>query len=268
MRKQRIALPEIRQDLRNYYNALHALGMEPIAITDTAGTAELQAEAMRQAARESTEKGISEGLTASDYIPEFLDYSRFCVEDYDGLVLPGGGDIDPKRYGQRNQGMCKGIHEDLDELQFLVFDSFIKAKKPVFGTCRGQQLINVYFGGTLIQHLPTFERHVRPADSKIDKVHGCRAEKGSWIELLYGSEFFHNSAHHQAADRLGDGLVIDSHCTEDGVAESLHHRELPIYAVQWHPERMCLKYERTDTVNGLEVFRFFQNIVESSRNAG
>ena len=241
MKKHRIAIPEIHQDLRNYYNVLFAIGAEPVAIT-------LQPERMEPE------------LTDGEIMPEFLDYSDFRVEDYDSLVLPGGGDILPARYGQTDQGQCKGMSEDLDELQFAILDRFVKAEKPVLGTCRGQQLINVYFGGTLIQHLPTSERHARSEGCKTDKIHGCKAEKGSWMEKIYDSKFLHNSAHHQAIDLLGEGLVIDTHCVEDGVIEAVHHSRLPIYAVQWHPERMCLKYKREDTVNGVAVFRFFDEL--------
>jgi tRNA A22 N-methylase len=64
----------------------------------------------------------------------------------------------------------------------------------------------------------------------------------------------------EIALRLGDGLAIDSRCPLDGVIEAFHHTSLPIYAVQWHPERMCLAHERSDTVNGLDLFRFFCGI--------
>lgn len=234
MRRPRIAVPEIDQDVRNYTRAVMAAGMEPIVIS-------VQSEQVHQ-----------------NYQQEYLDYSEFKPEAYDGLLIPGGGDINPRRYGQENRGSIM-IMDALDDLQFAMLDDFVKSGKPVLGICRGHQVINVYFGGTMIQHLPTAFRHFRELDEP-DKAHGCIAEKGSWLEKLYSTEFVHNSAHHQAVDRLGDGLVVDSHCLEDGTIESLHHCALPIYGVQWHPERMCLALEREDTVNGLPVLQFFCRI--------
>jgi putative glutamine amidotransferase len=155
------------------------------------------------------------------------------------------------------------ILDALDELQFSMLDDFVKKRKPVLGICRGYQVINVYFGGTMIQHLPTAFRHARALDEP-DKVHRCIANETSWLAQLYGTIFSHNSAHHQAMDRSGTGLVIDSRCLEDGTVEAVHHETLPIYGVQWHPERMCLENERTDTVNGLPVFQFFSKICGGS----
>lgn len=234
MRKPKIAIPEINQNIKNYLNAARAAGMEPIAVS-------LQSEQLPQS-----------------YQQEYLDYSEFHVEDYDGILLPGGGDINPARYGQENQGSAMVV-DALDKLQFALLDDFIKSGKPVFGICRGHQVINVYFGGTLIQHLPTSFRHARRLEDP-DKVHDCIAEEGSWLAQIYGTEFRHNSAHHQAVDRCGENLVIDSHCPEDGTVEAMHHAILPVYSVQWHPERMCLAWEREDTVNGLPVLEFFCSV--------
>lgn len=231
MKRPRIAIPEINQDVKNYTRAVLAAGMEPVVIS-------VQTEQVRQ-----------------NYQQEYLDYSEFRAEAYDGLLIPGGGDINPARYGQENQGSIM-IMDALDELQLNMLDDFVKSGRPVLGICRGHQVINVYFGGTMIQHLPTAFRHARGLNEP-DKVHRCIAEEGSWLAKLYGVEFPHNSAHHQAVDRLGEGLEADSRCLEDGTIEALHHLTLPIYGVQWHPERMCLALERDDTVNGLPILQFF-----------
>lgn len=231
MRRPRIVIPEINQNIRNYINAVIAAGMDPVAVS------------------------FQEEQLPQTYQQEYLDYSEFKAEAYDGLLIPGGGDINPARYGQENRGSTMVI-DALDKLQFSILDDFVKSGKPVFGICRGHQVINVYFGGTMIQHLPTSFRHARKLEDP-DKVHRCIAKEGSWLAELYGTEFSHNSAHHQAVDRLGENLVVDSHCLEDGIIESMHHELLPIYSVQWHPERMCLDWEREDTVNGLPVLQFF-----------
>lgn len=193
--------------------------------------------------------------SGSQYQQEYLDYSEFRVENYDGLLIPGGWDVNPMRYGQENDGSIF-VMNCLDDLQFDVLDKFVNSKKPVLGICRGHQLINVYFGGTLIQDLPTSYRHFYD-ENKQDRVHRCIAAQDSWLSKLYGTEFPHNSCHHQAVDRPGEGLLVDSYCLEDGTVEAIHHTSLPVFGVQWHPERMCLVHEREDTVNGLAVFQFF-----------
>ena len=233
LKRPRIALPEIDQDVRNYTRAVYAAGMEPVVIS------------------------VETHQTHCGYQQEYLDHAQFNVDAYDGLLLPGGGDIDPHRYGREDEGKCMLIMDALDELQLAMLDDFVRSGKSVFGICRGHQLINVYFGGTLIQHLPTSFRHCREPDETGDKRHYCKTRTGGWLADLYGEAFPHNSAHHQAVDILGKGLVADSWCPEDGCIESMHHESLPVYSVQWHPERMCLALERSDMVNGLPVLRFF-----------
>ena len=174
--------------------------------------------------------------------------------EYDGLLLPGGGDVQPSLYGQEVLG-SSDIDPALDGLQWKVLDNFVKAGKPVFGICRGHQLINVALGGTMIQHLPTAKDHVHIAPDT-DNVHFCEAAPDSWISGLYGTRFAVNSSHHQGVGRLGKGLRV-SLTAEDGVVEAIEHESLPIWGVQFHPERMCFAHRREDTVDGSLLFRFF-----------
>ena len=232
MLRPRIAVPEIDQNVKNYTAALYAAGAEPVVIS-------CRTEKLHQ--------------------QEYLDYSEFRIDYYDGLLIPGGEDICPWRYGQENFA-CRGCRDALDDLQFDILDRFVKAKKPVFGICRGLQIINVYFGGTMTQDIPTAEKHLAPKGSPKDLTHASCADAGCWITKLYGESFVHNSSHHQAVCRPGRGLVVDSRSAKDGVPESLHHESLPVYGVQWHPERMCLDHRRSDTVDGLPVLRFFCEI--------
>lgn len=150
-----------------------------------------------------------------------------------GLVLPGGGDIVPELFGQTNQGSMD-IDATLDCLQLKLLGEFCKQGKPVLGICKGMQVINVYFGGTIMQHLPTAYAH---AYQNGDQFHMTIATKESLLSKIYGSRFSVNSAHHQGIDRLGKGLVAVQFA-EDEVVEGLVHKELPIIGVQWHPERM------------------------------
>ena len=152
---------------------------------------------------------------------------------FDGLLLPGGGDISPIFYHKKNHGsqnIC--ITEDI--IQILLFHRFLEQKKPILGICKGMQLINVALGGNLIQDLPTKKLHAYDND---DRYHITKALPGSQLHSLYGNDCITNSAHHQAINKLGDHLRITQYA-HDGVAEAIEHDTLPIIGVQWHPERM------------------------------
>ena len=183
---------------------------------------------------------------------------------FGALLLPGGYDVDPARYGRENVA-CGQLDPALDALQLAALDAFVGAKRPVFGICRGHQLLNVYFGGTLIQHLPQSARHKWDEATGADRAHGSEAAPGSWLAALYGASFPVNSAHHQGVETLGGGLVVDQRA-DDGVIEAMHHAALPVWCVQWHPERMCLERARADTVDGAAVIRWFlEKAVEHSK---
>lgn len=175
-------------------------------------------------------------------------------EECDGLLLPGGIDLNPALYGQAVAPETE-YNDKLDDLQLNVLRRFLDLGKPVFGICRGHQLINVALGGSLIQDLPTSEnhKHIRIGE---DRVHACTAEPDSFIAKIYGTGFSVNSSHHQGVDRPGDGLRVVLHA-QDGVVEAAEHKTLPIWSVQFHPERMCYTHKREDTVDGSLLFSFF-----------
>lgn len=180
--------------------------------------------------------------------------------DYDGLVIPGGWDIDPARYGCENCG-SEGIRDDLDTLQFAALDAFVQAGKPVLGICRGHQLICAYFGKPLIQHLPTAEHHVRVPGSEEETVHSAAAIPGSRLFRLYGEQLVVNSSHHQAAAEVPEGLRVTA-LSDDGVIEGLEHKTLPLFSVQWHPERMCREKLKAGWTDGEPIFREFLSLCE------
>ena len=189
------------------------------------------------------------------YLPEPM------AERCDGLILSGGGDVDPGRYGEENAA-CFGVDRERDEAEFRLIRAYLEAGKPILGICRGHQVLNVFFGGTLIQHLPAAEAHV--PDKNGDRAHETRSEPGSFLSALYGERFSVNSAHHQGIGRIAPELT-PVQWTEDGVIEACAHRTLPVYSVQWHPERMCLGRARADTVDGLGLFRWFVDLAEKRK---
>ncbi len=179
------------------------------------------------------------------------------LSQYDGLLLPGGADIDPARYGQPMNG-SRNINPELDDKQFAILDVFAKANKPILGICKGHQVLNVYFGGTLIQHIPQYECHTC---DDADKAHPTTAVTGSWLADLYGTEFSVNSAHHQAVDQAAPGFQVIQ-MSDDGVIEAIAHPDKPILSLQWHPERMCYDCLREDTVDASKVFLYFKKLCE------
>lgn len=180
---------------------------------------------------------------------------------YDGLILCGGSDIDPCRYNEPIDGSVN-IDGERDEVEFALLRAYVDAGKPVLGICRGFQLINIFFGGSLYQDIPEAGLHTNKSD--FDISHRVTASENSIVGELYGKDFSVNSAHHQAVKRLGDGLCATAFW-EGKYVEAFEHTSLPIFAFQWHPERMCFGQRRGDTVDGSEIFRRFITICEKQK---
>ena len=185
------------------------------------------------------------------------DLQRF--DELDGIVLPGGADVNPKYYGQENKGSVD-IDDELDAFEFALIEKAVSRRLPLFGICRGLQLVNIYFGGTLIQDLENKELHCW--EDQKDRSHTVHADRSSFVYGAYHkTDIRVTSAHHQAIDVLGEGLVAVA-AAEDNIIEAVQHRTLPIYCVQWHPERMCLAFARPDTEDGLPLFRYFLEMAQ------
>lgn len=174
------------------------------------------------------------------------------LESYDGLLLPGGYDIDPSLYGEAPDETVTKFDKEFDQLQLNILDYFVQNKKPVIGICKGLQIINVYFGGTLIQDIKSNIKH-RNADFN-DSYH--LVNNSDYMEELYGKESLINSMHHQAIKKIGNGLIAVSH-SDDQIIEAVRHQSLPIYAVQWHPERTVFDFKKENLVDGFKLFDFF-----------
>jgi len=171
-----------------------------------------------------------------------------------GLVLCGGGDIESARYNQENRG-SQPPDRERDRAELALFRAFYQAGRPILGICRGMQLINVALGGDMIQDLPPEQRrfHTGPQG---DLAHPIAALEGSLLHRLYGPNFLVNSSHHQAVDRLGEGLRAAA-WSESGVVEAFDLPGYPLLGVQFHPERMSFGKRRLDTVDGAAIFSWF-----------
>ena len=181
------------------------------------------------------------GIANAAYLPE-------PELSYDGLILAGGGDMEPTFYGQKN---CGSASIDLcrDKAELTLLDLFSKAGKPILGICRGHQVVNVWAGGGLIQDLG--EQNAIHQRVDYDKVHMLFAGMGL-LKDLYGSQVRVNSAHHQGVGPLGRGLRVTAR-SADGVIEAMEHEVFPIWTTQFHPERMT----GPDTADGSAIFRWF-----------
>lgn len=153
----------------------------------------------------------------------------------DALILPGGGDITPAFFGELNAG-SRNIDTELDILQFQALDFCLRRNKPILGICKGMQVINVAFGGTITQDMPDSSRH---RYTEQDQYHDTTIQENSCLFQLYGRQLLVNSAHHQCINRLGTDLDAIQWCTQDGCVEGIVHKNLPILGLQWHPERLA-----------------------------
>jgi len=171
--------------------------------------------------------------------------SNIRLRDYagllDGLVLQGGADVSPEAYGEAplREEWAGDRVRDAYEMELL--HEFVEAGKPVLGICRGMQLINVAFGGSLYQDIPSqFTDAARHQAEAYDRhSHGVRfAERGRfahWFGPVEGGQVV--SIHHQCVRSLGPGMVVEAESSEDGMIEAIRHTGHPfVVGVQWHPE--------------------------------
>ena len=158
-----------------------------------------------------------------------------------GLVLSGGTDIDPARYGAAPDPRTETPDRERDEMEWRLLQQAVTADVPVLAICRGMQLFNVFHeGGTLLQHI---DGHAVRSPDASDPVHSVVQEPGSSLAAILGpGPVPVNSRHHQAVQRVGRGLVVTSRSV-DGIAEGVERPDLRFaVAVQWHPEDQVKRF--------------------------
>lgn len=153
----------------------------------------------------------------------------------DGLLLPGGGDMDPKFYGQARIPACGEPNLLRDAAEPLLLRAFLAADKPVLGICRGIQVMNAALGGDLYQDIKPFE-HL-PHNGHWAKVHTVTVRRGTLLSRILGQDtVLVNSQHHQAVDRVAPGFTLAA-LSEDGIVEAIEKPDAGFcLGVQWHPE--------------------------------
>jgi putative glutamine amidotransferase len=174
------------------------------------------------------------------------DAPRVRAEDYDGILFTGGEDVDPSFYGEEKQHANVHDHRPRDEFEFSLLEGALARRAPILGICRGVQMINVGFGGTLYQDMKEdaepklVHRQTDLGKPRQEPTHGVLVtDPESSLGSIVQGACRVNSMHHQAVKRLGRGLKVTAR-SEDGFVEAVESAgEYPfLMAVQWHPEEM------------------------------
>jgi putative glutamine amidotransferase len=173
--------------------------------------------------------------------PRAVEHPDELLDLLDGLLLAGGSDIDPAAYGEAAHPKTLNTNPERDAFEIALAQRAVARDLPFLGICRGMQVLNVARGGSLLQHLPEshgHDDHRRTSGSFDGNDHQVRLEAGSLAARAAGEERHRTlSHHHQAVDRLGEGLVVTGHAEVDDLPEAV---ELPgtrfVLGVQWHPE--------------------------------
>ncbi len=167
-----------------------------------------------------------------------------ALPDLDGLLLPGGWDVDPSLYGEEADEKVGPIDRELDDTELRLFAEARQGNLPVMGICRGQQVINVAMGGSLVKHL---EGHEVRSFGRDHLAHTIEVDPGSELgRAAKEHQIRVNSLHHQAIDKLAPGLVQTAR-GDDGTVEAVETSDGLIVAVQCHPEELTtdLPWART-----------------------
>ena len=200
----------------------------------------------------------SESLTRAGAIPFIMpylesriddeNYLREVLEEADGVVLPGGSDIDPALYNSYPQKNLGDISPKRDRWELKILKLAMEMKKPILGICRGFQLINIYYGGSLKVDVCGNNHeskipHMALMVPKYYKTHKLELKEGSRLAQIFKKkEIEVNSYHHQAVDKVGDDLKVSA-VAPDGFVEGIEDPNYPyLVGVQWHPEMMSAEY--------------------------
>jgi len=188
------------------------------------------------------------------------------IESCDGVLLPGSpADVDPEKYHAARHPKTAAADSERDAVDQLLLHDAYQKHKPVLGICYGQQSLNVYRSGSLVQHIESSVKH--EAGGKVAVAHAVEVEPGSRLARILGNagaDLAHlpvNSSHHQSVDAAGEGLRVVSRCPADGIVEAIEGTSPDhfVLAVQWHPERSVQRDEASRAL--------FRALVEAAQSA-
>lgn len=198
---------------------------------------------VRAAIAESLSKDVLSVIREVGLEPVLIDQPPADLTSFAAVVLPGGGDIDPARYGGRQVPQLYDVDLEQDALDFHVASQALRLGLPVLGICRGFQILNILHGGTLFEHLESSDvQHYVSSALSASSI----TESLSWHEVsVVDSTCLHEelgfgdplvaSGHHQGIRTLGAGLIPSAHAA-DGLIEAFENSARSAFGVQWHPE--------------------------------
>ena len=214
--------------------------------------------------------GYMAGITAAGGLPvmlpltEDVELIKRISEEISGLLLTGGQDVDPEMYGEAKSTACGRVCKARDGMEALLMDEMLALDKPVFGICRGLQFLNAYFGGTLYQDLDVeapseIGHHMSPPYDRF--VHEVSVVKGTKLCGIIGESVPVNSYHHQGVKKPAKELTPSAY-SPDGLVEAAELRSRRfVLAVQWHPEWL---FEKDD--KSARLFKAFVSAALNSKN--
>ncbi len=205
---------------------------------------------------------------ASDIQNNHLDVFSYARE-LDALVLQGGVDVHPSLYGSKvDEGKVQSYDLIRDQYELKLIEAFLRAEKPILGICRGFQLLNVFFGGTL-HHDLSLDRFSKHLDIETEEkhTHVVNVVEGNILSRFYKNAGHVVSMHHQGIDQIGQGLTIEAFSPEDNLIEAFSSLDKGlIIGVQWHPEFQADK--KTDQLDAKHLFNFFLEAVKNRKHFG
>lgn len=182
------------------------------------------------------------GVRSTFMHPAIWDKNDKRIEKMRGLILLGGIDIDPSLYGHERHEQLSNIDTKRDQMELYLLAKAEEKDLPCFGICRGMQMINLFYGGSLFPHID---------DLTLGEEHKNSILPLKWIELIEGTKLWHmmkekrikvNALHHQAIDRLGEDIIKSAY-DRNGIIQAIEHTQRDfVMGVQWHPEFMPYRW--------------------------
>lgn len=190
-------------------------------------------------------------------LPNTTDLSiiNSYINIIDGLILTGGSDINPLKYGEEPKRKLGHVSNERDSFEFYLLEQAIKNNIPILGICRGIQIINVFSGGSLYQDIlyikDSYIKHVQDSEPNIPS-HSIYIYKDTNLYKILGNSALVNSYHHLAIKDLAPNFKVSA-VSKDGVIEGIENTTNPfIMGIQWHPELLTKNYD-----NMLNLFKYF-----------